>query len=50
MRLTVTPKGEVAQMLPSTTQMGAGQGGVGCMLRLRTGPDARGQSEGANAR
>ena len=37
--LTATPNGKVAQMLASTrSQRGAEQGGMGSMLRVRTGP------------
>ena len=38
MHLSATPNGEVAQTLAICHQpAGAGQGGVGCMLRVRTG-------------
>ena len=39
MRLTATPNGEVAQTLVPASSEGAEQGGVGCMLRVRTGPE-----------
>ena len=40
MRLNATPSGEVAQTLVSaTSERGATQGGLGCMLRVRTRPE-----------
>ena len=36
--LTATLSREVAQMLSSTISKRAGQGGAGCVLRVRTGP------------
>ena len=39
-RLSATPSGEVAQTLASaTSEQGAEQGGVGYMVRVRTGPE-----------
>ena len=40
MHLTAIPRGEVAQTLTSTSsKQGSEQGGAGCMLRIRTGPE-----------
>ena len=37
---TTTPKGKVAQTrIGHQQEPGAGQGGMGCMLRVRTGPE-----------
>ena len=37
--LTAIPSGKVAQTLISSHQRGAGQGGAGCMFKVRTGPE-----------
>ena len=40
MSLTATPSGEVAQTrIGHQQEPGAGQGGMGCMLRVRTVPE-----------